>query len=415
MPKEPKKSVYRISDHRYSREFELSPDYALLTDQEGQRVCALPRRIAERLILDQELQAAIDECGEEPEAEALPADVQRDAWKAPPRYRSSNTVEFHTEMPWHSLARHPDLEYRVWDEARMRAQVEQFNAGEGVRGQRSEQASRLKDLVARGPWRKLGAPDPAALESLREASGSFSGAFDLIDCARARSPTVPLPPLLLVGPPGMGKTYFAQRLAEVLGAPCCSRDMASLQSNAAFLGSEKHWSDSNPGLLFELLVSGTHANPTVVLDEVEKTSRNPAHDPMNSLHALLEPETARRLTDLSTDVEFDASRIRWILCANTIKPLPAAILSRLHVISMKKPEARERLATTKSVIQSVMQSLAPDFEPVPRDIVVHLATQSPRAVRMCLTTAIGRARLAGRGRLIDDDLAWYRTAPSAVH
>lgn len=85
--------------------------------------------------------------------------------------------------------------------------------------------------MVRGPWRALGTLDVAAFEAEREASGSFRDLFALIDAAHARSPTVPLAPILLLGPAGAGKTFIAQRVAEILGAPHRTIDMTSLQSN----------------------------------------------------------------------------------------------------------------------------------------------------------------------------------------
>ena len=146
-------------------------------------------------------------------------------------------------------------------------------------------------------------PDLHELHTLRESAGGFNELFDLVDATAASSRNVPLPPILLLGGPGVGKTFVAQRLASALGSSSRVVDMTALQSNGFFTGSEKHWSDATSGLLFDLLVSGKYANPTIVLDEIEKISRNRNHDPMQTLHTLLEVETSSRLCDLCTDVE----------------------------------------------------------------------------------------------------------------
>lgn len=76
--------------------------------------------------------------------------------------------------------------------------------------------------------------------------------------------------LLLVGPPGVGKTDYALRLAEALGVPTQLVSMSTAQASAHLGGSDEYWSNTRPGAVFEAITSGRHANPIIVLDEIEK-------------------------------------------------------------------------------------------------------------------------------------------------
>ena len=67
------------------------------------------------------------------------------------------------------------------------------------------------------------------------------------------------------------------------------------------LGSERRWSSMQPGILFDLVCLGTHANPIVILDEIDKGGSQRQWDPLAPLHTLLEPSTASKVRDISVD------------------------------------------------------------------------------------------------------------------
>jgi ATP-dependent Lon protease len=89
-------------------------------------------------------------------------------------------------------------------------------------------------------------------------------------------------------------------------------------------GSQSHWASSSTGLLFNMICMGDCANPVVVLDEMDKSCVSGGtgeSDPLAPLHGALEPETARRMLDVSVHIEFDASHVTYIATANTVHSL----------------------------------------------------------------------------------------------
>lgn len=152
-----------------------------------------------------------------------------------------------------------------------------------------------------------------------------------------------MPPVLLVGQPGVGKTQFLRRLAGILNMQGLFIDLAAETNGSALSGSSTFWANSQPGRVFEHLAWGEGgdfsravANPMIVLDEVDKASG--AHSPVGGLFTLLEEDTATRFEDQSIPgVRLDLSRARFFLTANDITLIPEPLLSRVTTCPIEQP------------------------------------------------------------------------------
>ena len=155
------------------------------------------------------------------------------------------------------------------------------------------------------------------------------------------------PPLLLNGEPGTGKTTLGRNLAQALGVPLVEIDAGSGTAAFQIAGLEKGWSGAEPGLLVETILRHQIANPVVVVNELCRagsgmTSSKGGHTSLSdALLALLDRGSCRHWRCPALRVDFDLSRVTWILTSNRIDTIDPALLSRVRTVQVPKPTAMQ--------------------------------------------------------------------------
>jgi ATP-dependent Lon protease len=166
--------------------------------------------------------------------------------------------------------------------------------------------------------------------------------------------------LLLVGPPGVAKTYGASLLMDALTIPHRVIDCGSL-SDAMVMGSSRKWSNGAPGSLWDLILAHRTAGPGLVLDEIEKVGGSERNgDLRRSLLGLLEPARAAALFDPYLEVPVDFSGVSVILTANTLKKLSRPLLDRLQVVKVPQPGPEHLEALASSLLRTVYRERVGD-------------------------------------------------------
>jgi ATP-dependent Lon protease len=187
---------------------------------------------------------------------------------------------------------------------------------------------------------------PPPLEEVRKALlFEFPYARNVIDTVLADligRPTVLVRPILIFGEPGGGKSLLGRRIAEILRVFCWRTDAS--RSDAVFGGTDRRWNSAEPCHPFLAIARARHANPMIILDELEKAggmgggSRADGVGRLwDCLLGLLEPETSIRYPDPLLQSNVDLSQVSYLATANSVAGLPRPLLDRFRIIKLALP------------------------------------------------------------------------------
>lgn len=248
----------------------------------------------------------------------------------------------------------------------------------------------------KGPLPLARMPSVSQINEIGDAlRGEFPWAEEAIDgilaemIARKRtgSAVLGMMPVLLVGPPGSGKTRLSQRLSDLLDVPNSVISMAGMTDGKVLKGCARGWASARPSRIVECLLQSKKASHLFLLDEVDKAGSSYNGDPQEILLDLVEPRNAARFADIFLMTEVDLSHCLYIMTSNSLGRIKPTLLSRLHIAYVPMPEPEHAEVIVRGVLEDLSKAWrlpAGEVLMLDRDEEGALIGLSPREMRRAI-------------------------------